>query len=207
MLPDSPACVRNRGPILEVLQHGFADRQRVLEIGSGTGQHAVHFAAGLPRLVWQSSDREEHLPGIRAWLAHASLPNTPAPLALDVDGPWPAGRYDAVFSANTLHIMGWPQVQRLFAALPGVTTADARLVMYGPFNDAGRFTSESNAAFDAALKVRDPRMGIRDWQAVDALAMASGFALQARLPMPANNACLVWQRGATIADAGSYLPR
>ena len=125
--PHSPACERNRNAILGVLSRHFADRRRVLEIGSGTGQHAVHFAAALPALTWQSSDRAEQLPGIRAWLDEAALPNTPPPLELDVNGDWPSGPFDAVFSANTLHIMSWPEVQRLFARLPAVTSADARL--------------------------------------------------------------------------------
>lgn len=99
--PYSPACERNRDPILAALRPHFADRRRVLEIGSGTGQHAVHFAAALPHLVWQTSDRPEWLPGIRLWLAEAGLPNTPPPIELDVRGPWPAERFDAIFSANT----------------------------------------------------------------------------------------------------------
>ena len=103
--PFSPACERNREPILAVLLGRFADRSRVLEIGSGSGQHAVHFAAAMPHLVWQTSDVPAHLPGIRQWLDEAHLPNTPPPQAFDVNGGWPAGRFDAVFSANTLHIM------------------------------------------------------------------------------------------------------
>ncbi|HEY1589871.1 MAG TPA: DUF938 domain-containing protein, partial [Rhodanobacter sp.] len=146
--PFSPSCERNREPILDVLRRYFADRERVLEIGSGTGQHAVHFAGALPRLVWQSSDRTENLSGIRAWLDEAALPNTPAPLEFDVTGKWPAERYDAVFSANTLHIMAWPEVEQLFAQLPDVTTPDAMLIIYGPLNHAGRYSSDSNAAFD-----------------------------------------------------------
>ncbi|MEI7036723.1 DUF938 domain-containing protein [Fulvimonas yonginensis] len=192
--PFAPACERNREPILGVLREAFADRRRVLEIGSGTGQHAVHFAAALPWLRWQCSDRPEQLPGIRLWLDEAGLPNTPPPLVLDVAGPWPAARYDAVFSANTLHIMGWSEVERLFARLADVTTDDAVLAIYGPFNEGGRYTSESNAAFDHALKARDPRMGLRDAAAVDALAADAGFALQADHAMPANNRCRVWRR-------------
>src|SRR5690606_15419830 len=135
-------------PILAVLREHFADRRRVLEVGSGTGQHAVHFADALPHLQWQSSDVQENLPGIRAWLDEAQLANTPAPLAFDVNGTLPEGRYDAVFTANTLHIMGWDEVQRLFAALPGLTSGDAVLVVYGPFNYNGACTSDSNAQFD-----------------------------------------------------------
>ncbi len=166
----------------------------MLELGSGTGQHAVHFAAAMPHLVWQASDRPEHLPGIRAWLDDAALPNTPPPLALDVTGPWPAGPFDAVYSANTLHIMAWPEVEALFAALPAVTTPDAKLAIYGPFNTGGRFTSASNAAFDAELKARAPHMGIRDTAEVDALAAKAGFKLVDDIAMPANNRTRLWQR-------------
>src|SRR5215469_3450539 len=136
--PYSPASDRNREPILAVLRTWFADRQRVLEIGSGTGQHAVHFAAALPQLVWQSSDRAENLAGIRQWLEEAALPNTPPPVEFDVTGAWPDMRFDAIFSANTLHIMAWPEVERMFAELPSITSSDARLAIYGPFNIDGQ---------------------------------------------------------------------
>jgi cyclopropane fatty-acyl-phospholipid synthase-like methyltransferase len=192
--PHSPACGRNREPILAVLREHFVDRQHVLEIGSGTGQHAAHFAAALPQLVWQSSDRAENLPGIRAWLDDAALPNTPAPLTLDVAGSWPAGAFDAVFSANTLHIMAWHEVQRLFAQLSAVTTADALVIIYGPFNHEGHYSSDSNAAFDQWLQARGAHMAIRDTEAVDALAAAAGFVLLDDIAMPANNRCRVWRR-------------
>jgi SAM-dependent methyltransferase len=192
--PWSAACERNRGPILAVLRDAFADRRHVLEIGSGTGQHAVHFAAAMPWLTWRASDRAENLPGIRAWLEDAALPNTPPPLVLDVTGAWPATRFDAVFSANTLHIMGWDAVEALFRALPAATTAGARLAFYGPFHEHGQPTSESNAAFDASLRARAAHMGVRDREAVDALATAAGFHRLARVDMPANNRLLLWQR-------------
>jgi len=193
--PFAPACERNRDPILAVLRAHFADRRRVLEIGSGTGQHAVHFAAALPELVWQTSDRIENLTGIRAWLDEAALANTPPPIELDVaGGAWPALRYDAIFSANTLHIMSWAEVESLFVALPALTTADAKLAVYGPFNYGGRFTSASNAAFDQSLKSRAPEMGIRDIEAVDRLARSAGFRLLDDVAMPANNRTLVWQK-------------
>ncbi|GAC1630791.1 MAG: class I SAM-dependent methyltransferase [Nevskia sp.] len=194
--PYSPACERNREPILAVLREHFADRQEVLEIGSGTGQHAVHFAAAMPWLRWQAADRAPYLPGIRAWLAEAALPNTPAPLALDVDGLWPAARYDAVFSANTLHIMSWPEVVTLFERLPSVLGEDAKLAIYGPFRYRGAHTSASNAGFDAALRAEVAAMGIRDVEAVLALAAGIGFELREDRAMPANNRCLVWQRAA-----------
>jgi len=172
----------------------FADRRAVLEVGSGTGQHAVYFAAAMPQLTWQCSDRTENLPGIRQWLDEAALPNTPAPIELDVRRSWPAHRYDAVFSANTLHIMSWDEVTAFFAHLPNATTADAKIAIYGPFNYQGRYTSESNAAFDQWLQARGEHMRIRDAEAVDALAATSGFALVDDLTMPANNRLRIWQR-------------
>ena len=178
-----------------MLREWFADRRHVLEIGSGTGQHAVHFAAALPKLRWQTSDVAENLPGIRLWLKEAALPNTPAPITFDVNDTPPGGEYDAVFSANTLHIMGWKEVERLFAALPKLTKRGALLVIYGPFNYEGQFTSQSNAQFDEALRSGNPKRGIRDFEEVDALAHAAGFALKEDRAMPANNRCLVWKRG------------
>jgi len=193
--PFSPACARNREPILDVLRTQFADRRNVLEIGSGTGQHAVHFAAAMPSLVWQCSDRAEHLPGIRAWLDDAGLANTPVPIELDVArGPWPTTRFDAVFSANTLHIMSWTDVQALFDGIDAGLTADAAVAIYGPFNVGGRFTSDSNAAFDADLKARAAHMGLRNIEAVHALARGVGLESIADVAMPANNRCLVWRR-------------
>jgi len=195
--PYAPACDRNREPILAVLRDVFAQRRRVLEIGSGTGQHAVHFAQALPHLVWQASDRAANLPGIRMWLDEARLVNTPSPIALDVNGDWPtddpaAPRFDAVFTANTLHIMGWDDVVRLFARLPSAVERSATLAIYGPFRYAGRHTSDSNAAFDARLRAEDARQGIRDAEAVEALARAAGFDLVDDRAMPANNRTLVF---------------
>ena len=201
--PDAPSCARNREPILEVLRDHFADRRHVLEIGSGTGQHAIYFAAALQHLTWQATDRRENLAGIQVWLDEAALPNAPAPFALDVMGVWPTHRFDAVFSANTLHIMSWAEVEQVFACLPGVMTADARLAVYGPFNYGGRFTSESNAAFDASLKKRGLHQGIRDFEAIDALAVMAGLTLIEDRAMPSNNRCLVWNRGTTRQAASA----
>ncbi|WP_296894429.1 DUF938 domain-containing protein [Thiobacillus sp.] len=192
--PFSESCVQNRDPILAILRPLFADRRHVLEIGSGTGQHAVYFAADLPHLVWQTADVPQHHPGIQAWLEKAALPNVLPPLALDVnDSAWRSGRYDAVFSANTLHIMGWPEVERFFAGVGAVLEAGGILAVYGPFNYGGRYTSESNARFDAWLKARDPASGVRDFEAVDALARSQGLVLQQDIAMPANNRTLVWR--------------
>ncbi|MES2884881.1 MAG: DUF938 domain-containing protein [Pseudomonadota bacterium] len=184
----------HREPILAVLRQHFAGRRLVLEVGSGTGQHAVHFAEALPHLVWQTSDRPEYHEGIRQWLTEAALPNTRPPLLLDVNGTWPAATFDAVFTANTLHIMSWVEVRRFFAALPSVLTNDAVLAIYGPFNYGGAFSSESNALFDADLRARGAHMGIRDFEAVDALAREAGLRLLQDHALPANNRCIVWQR-------------
>jgi cyclopropane fatty-acyl-phospholipid synthase-like methyltransferase len=192
--PYAPACERNREPILAVLRECFADRRDALEVGSGTGQHAVHFAAAMPWLSWQCSDRAEHLPGIRLWLDEAGLPNTPAPIELDVSGAWARRRFDAVFSANTLHIMGWPEVQQFFEGVDAVLATDGVLAAYGPFNYGGEYTSDSNREFDAWLKARDTRSGIRDFEAVDALAREIGLTLMDDVAMPANNRTLVWRR-------------
>lgn len=192
--PFSPACERNREPILAVLREVYADCTRVLEIGSGTGQHAVHFAAAMPYLQWQTSDVAANLPGLRLWLGEAALPNTPEPLTLDVDAPWPAlSGFDAVYSANTLHIMGWPSVQRLFAQLPTVMAPRALLTIYGPLKSAGRFSGPGDASFDAALREADPRRGLRDIEAVDALACAAGLSMLDQRALPAHNRCITWR--------------
>jgi SAM-dependent methyltransferase len=197
--PFAPACERNRDPILAVLRTHFAGRRHVLELGSGTGQHAVHFAAAMPWLSWQCSDVEPNLPGIRLWLDEAALPNTPPPFALDVCGPWPAQRFDAVFTANTLHIVGWPEVEALFAGIGRVLSDGGLFVVYGPFNYGGDYTSASNREFDAWLKARDPRSGIRDAEAIHTLAAGIGLRLVDDVAMPANNRCLVWRRTGTPA--------
>lgn len=173
--PSAPACERNREAILNVLRTHLADRRRVLDIGSGTGQHALFFAAALPHLVWQTFDRPEYLAGILQWLEEADLPNTPPPILLDVNGPWPGQRFDAAYSANTLHILAWTEVERMFTGLDAPLGPDARLVIYGPLNYGGRPTSESNVQFDAWLRSQAAHQGVRDFEAVDALARAIGF--------------------------------
>jgi len=193
--PFSESCVQNREPILAVLREIFADRSHVLEVGSGTGQHAVYFGAELPHLRWQTADVSLHHAGIQLWLAEAGLDNVLPPLPLDVNqSTWRDGRYDAVFSANTLHIMSWPEVEKFFGGVGEVLQAGGVLAVYGPFNYDGRYTSESNARFDAWLKARDPASGVRDFEAVDALARAQGLVLQQDIAMPANNRTLVWRK-------------
>ena len=196
--PFSPSCERNRDPILAVLREHFADRRHVLEIGSGTGQHAVHFAAAMPWLRWQCSDLAQHLPGIRLWLDEAGLSNTPPPIELDVRGAWPVQRFDAVFSANSLHIMGWTDVQAFFAGIDGILQDDATLVVYGPFNYGGEYNSDSNREFDRWLKARDPRSAIGECAAWDAGARGSGIIRVAAVAMRANNRTLAWRRGITV---------
>lgn len=195
-LPFSAACERNREPILAVLREHFADRARVLEIGSGTGQHAVHLAAALTQLIWQTSDVAANLPGIEVWLAEARLPNTPPPLLVDVDRDWPCGQWDAAYSANTLHIMSWEQDQRFFAGLGSVLAPDATLAIYGPFRYGGNFTSPSNEEFDRSLRDSAAHMGIRDIEAVLSLANEHGFKLSQDIGMPANNQMLIFKREA-----------
>ena len=177
-----------------VLRDAFADCTRVLEIGSGTGQHAVFFGTTLPHLIWQTSDRPQNHPSIVAWQQDARLANVLPPLALDVNGDWPQGPFDAVFSANTCHIMAWPEVQAMFAGIGRVLSAGGVVCIYGPVNYGGKFTSTSNGEFNAALKAEAAHMGIRDFEAVDALAAAQGLTLQAGHAMPANNRLLVWRR-------------
>lgn len=191
--PFAPACDRNRAPILGVLRALYADRRAVLEIGSGTGQHAVHFAKSMPHLRWQTSDLRANLPGICLWLADAALPNTPAPIALDVAGDWPGGQYDAVYTANTLHIMSWAEVQAFFERLPQVLAPQGLLTIYGPFRYNGAHTSDSNATFDTVLRSADPQRGVRDFEAVAALAREAGLTLVEDRAMPANNRCISWQ--------------
>lgn len=195
--PFAPSCERNREPILEVLRERFAHSTSVLEVGSGTGQHAVYFAAALPHLRWQCSERSEGLAGIRLWLGEASLSNTPAPIALNVaEDHWPADSFDAAFSANTLHIMSWPEVIALFGGLRTALTSRARLVIYGPFLRNGKFSGESDARFDAELRAQSSSMGLRDISAVDALANAAGLHSLQVIEMPSNNLCLCWHRDA-----------
>jgi cyclopropane fatty-acyl-phospholipid synthase-like methyltransferase len=195
MLSVSEACERNKGPILEVLRAELAASERVLEIGSGTGQHAVHFAAHLPHLAWQPSELLENLPPLSERLGLERLPNLQPPLTLDVrDDPWRVAPVDAVFSANTLHIMSWSSVCEFFRGLSGVLAAPGVLCVYGPFRYHGRHTSDSNAEFDRWLKARDPESGVREFEALDALARAAGLALTADHAMPANNRTLVWRR-------------
>jgi SAM-dependent methyltransferase len=190
----SEACERNRAPILAILERVFADRRRVLEIGSGTGQHAAYFAPRLPHLLWQPSDRAENLPSIRLWVSEAGAANLAAPIELDVDAAWPSLDADAVFTANTCHIMSWAQVEKLFAGAARLLPGGGVLAVYGPFTYGERPTAESNARFDAMLRSRDPLSGLRSLEAIRALAEKCGLALEEDNAMPANNRLLAFHR-------------
>ena len=195
MKPFSESCEQNRVPILEVLRIELAGKSRLLEIGSGTGQHAVYFAPEFPELVWQTSDVIESHDGIRAWLHDSGVANALPPIALDVcKDAWPAAGYDAVFSANTAHIMSWPEVECFVAGAGQVLEAGGVFCLYGPFNYHGRYTSESNARFDQWLKQRDPLSGVRDFEALQTLAGKAGLLLKEDYEMPANNRTLVWSK-------------
>jgi len=203
MRPYAESCDQNREPILAVLKPRLADALALLEIGSGTGQHAVYFGAELPHLSWQTSEMAEHHPGIHAWLAEAALANVQPPLALDVSdrSAWPRDAYDAVFTANTVHIMGEPEVAELFAGVGGVLGSGGLFLIYGPFNYGGRYTSDSNARFDQWLKQRDPRSGIKDLDWLKSLADAADLVLEEDIEMPANNRVLVWRKAWAVCDA------
>ena len=195
--PYSEACERNQEPILEVLRPLLAHSQRILEIGSGTGQHAVFFAAALAHLRWQTSDLVSQHPGIDAWVQASGLTNVLAPCVLDVDAPvWPVQNMDAIFSANTVHVMAWPQVEHLFQGVGRSVRDQGLFCLYGPFNYRAEFTSASNAQFDAWLKQCDARSGIRDFEALDSLAQEQGMVLQDDYAMPGNNRMLVWRKSA-----------
>jgi SAM-dependent methyltransferase len=195
MLPVSEACERNKGPILEVLRTAFADRAHVLEIGSGTGQHAVHFAAHLPHLVWHPTEQLRYLPDLEARIRQQGGANLRPPAVLDVrQAVWPLRQSDAVFSANTLHIMSWAEVLDLFGGLGKVLAAGGVLCIYGPFRYDGRYTSDSNRNFDHMLQERDPLSGLRDIQAVTTLASQYGIHLKLDHDLPANNRLLEFVR-------------
>lgn len=202
--PFAEACEQNKQPILAVLRDQFADCRAILEIGSGTGQHAVYFAARLPHLHWQPSDVAENLPGIRQWLAEDGGDNLADPLRLDVStSDWPTGPYDGVFSANSVHIMSWPQVEATFAGVGRVLRPGGRFCLYGPFKYHGVHTSESNARFDIFLRQRDPQSGVRDVDDLQALAAAAGLSLIEDIEMPVNNRILVWQKSDQVLVASS----
>jgi cyclopropane fatty-acyl-phospholipid synthase-like methyltransferase len=193
--PYAESCDRNRDPILSVIKPLLKEHKAVLEIGSGTGQHAAYFAEQMPWLTWIASDREDCHEGIRQWLVEGGLANTRGPLVLDVtQTEWPSIEVDAVFAANTVHIMHWEDVVSMFDGIGKLLPAGGRLMLYGPFNYHGEYSSESNARFDQWLRARDPQSGIRNFEDVNVLAETAGLVLEQDYGMPANNRILCWRK-------------
>lgn len=205
-LPFSQACENNKQPILEVLQHQLSAHHYVLEVGSGTGQHSVYFAPRLPHLQWQTSDVVDNHGVIQGWHDKYPAPNLYAPLAFDLtrDGipiavsapfyPDKNSPYDAVFTANTLHIIAWPLVERLFELVGDALPTHGKFIVYGPFNDNGQYSSDSNQRFDRHLRQRDPNSGIRDKVDIMHLAKQHHLVLANHYSMPANNEILVFEK-------------
>ena len=193
MIISSEACERNKAPILTILRELFATTSYVLEIGSGTGQHAIYFAQQLPHLVWQPSDLPDNLAAIIQRLEMEGPANVKKPIRLNVQNePWPVSSTDAVFSANSLHIMSWENVKHFFRGVSAILDPIGLLCVYGPFRYGNLYTSDSNETFDWYLKNRDPLSGIKDFEAVDRLAIKGGLRLVADHAMPANNQMLIW---------------
>jgi cyclopropane fatty-acyl-phospholipid synthase-like methyltransferase len=193
--PVAESCQQNREPIFKVIKPLLESCQTVLEIGSGTGQHAVYFAGQLAHLQWQTSDRAEYHQGINLWLEDADHANILEPLLLDVSKDnWPTDLFDAIFSANTLHIMSHFDVVCFFKNLSRRLQTDGLLIIYGPFNYKGSYTSASNAQFDQWLKSQDINSGIKDFEWVDRLAEMAGMKLLHDISMPANNRVLCWEK-------------
>jgi SAM-dependent methyltransferase len=191
----APATSRNREPILGLLKRWLPATGLVLEIASGSGEHAAFFAGQFPELQWQPSDASRQaLASIAAWRAEAGLANLREPLRLDVREPWPLDRADALFSANMIHIAPWECALALMAGAGRVLRPGGVLILYGPFKVAGRHTASSNQAFDADLRARDPAWGVRDLEAVGAAAQTAGLDHLDTIPMPANNLSVVWRR-------------
>lgn len=194
--PFSPSSERNQEPIFRVLSRVLENNNHLLEIGSGTGQHAVYFSERLPHITWQSSDRLENHAGIKMWLDEAALANTPPVIDLDVNSSWPTfeKEVDAIFSANAIHIMSWESVCEFIKNAGLLLSAQGLLIFYGPFNYNGNYSSESNAKFDIWLKGRYPESAIRDFEAIEELVVKAGLVLRDDIEMPANNRILVFQK-------------
>jgi len=191
-LPFSEACERNKEPILDALRPLLPERGHVLEIGSGTGQHVVHFAPHFPRLTWQPTEQRDHLTGLNARIRLQGRANILPAIELDVAGAWPDQQFAAAYSANTAHIMSWTAVCSMFAGIGRRLVPSGAFCLYGPFNAGGAHTAPSNAEFDRQLRQRDPVMGLRDIEALEALARSSGLRLAQRRELPANNQLLVF---------------
>lgn len=196
-LPYSQSCENNKSAIAAILVHSFCDAKHVLEIGSGTGQHAVYFASQLPQAIWQTSDQASYHAGINAWLAHQPSANLRAPIELDVTRPWPIAQLapvDAIFSANTLHIMSKAMVEAFFKGIGEHLASNGQLCVYGPFNYHGEYTSDSNCQFDKWLLEQNPQSAIRDFEWIMQLACTHGLEFIADHPMPANNRLLHFKK-------------
>jgi len=192
--PFSQACVNNRDFILEQLGPLLSNAKSVLEVGSGTGQHAVYFSGHLPDITWQTSDLDENHQGINAWITEAGEENCLAPISLNVaDKQWLPHAVDAIFTANSLHIMSWDYVTHFFNKVPHVLTPSGLLIAYGPFNYDGEYTSESNQRFDQLLRASNTGRGIRDIERINMLAVDNGLQFVVDHAMPANNRLIVWQ--------------
>ncbi|WP_144392224.1 DUF938 domain-containing protein [Pleionea sediminis] len=196
--PYSQACENNKQPILDVIKNYFENTDSVLEIGSGTGQHAVYFAEHLPHLTWQTSDKKENHPGINAWIDDYSGDNLLRPIDLDVTNSWPVTAAKGIYSANTAHIMSWPMVESFFSGVGRVLKANGYFCLYGPFNFCGEYTSESNKDFDHYLQSQDPEMGIRDFVDIEEQARKADLFFIEKHTMPANNFLLVWQKSVIL---------
>lgn len=194
--PYSPSCERNQAAILEVFQKHFRETDRqVLEIGSGTGQHAVYFGQAIKQVIWQTSDVKENHAGINKWLAEAQLTHVLAPIEYTIgESDWPNFEADVVFSANVLHIISFELVQKFILDLGGNLNSGSRVFFYGPFKYQGQFTSASNADFESWLKNIDPLRGIRDFETIEKLMQKQGFNLQLDISMPANNQFLIFEK-------------
>jgi cyclopropane fatty-acyl-phospholipid synthase-like methyltransferase len=192
--PFAPACERNQQPIANVLKRVFREVNQVLEIGSGTGQHAVYFASEMPWLQWQPTDVENNIAGIQAWVDDTALPNLLSPLVLDVNNNWPESRYDALFTANSLHIMSWNSVKNFMQNAAQRLDLNGYLVIYGPFNYGGNYTSTSNAQFNQWLKQQSEDSAIRNFEDIQELAECYALKLFEDIEMPANNRILLWKK-------------
>lgn len=192
--PFSPSADRNKEPILNALKSELSANQRVLEIGSGTGQHACYFAAALPNIIWQPTELKQNISTISGWINEENIENILEPKELDVDAhPWPVMSADVCFSSNMFHIVSMHSIRSIFSGCKAALEDDGKLCVYGPFSIDGQHTSASNKHFDQQLRASDPNSGIRDLSELDEIAQQSGFNACRRIAMPANNFLVVWE--------------
>tara|TARA_Y100001935_G_C17269334_1_gene490997 strand:- start:113 stop:709 length:597 start_codon:yes stop_codon:yes gene_type:complete len=191
----SESCEQNKKPILSILKNYLYGKKHLLEIGSGTGQHAAYFASKFPSITWQTSDKAENHTGIKAWIDYSKLDNILPPMKLDVSkDAWPKNSYDIVFSANTAHIMSKENIHSMFTGISKVLLPENEFLLYGPFNIDGKYTADSNMEFDKALKIRDPGMGVRDIEWLEGIGAKNKIFLKDKINMPADNMILVWKQ-------------